>query len=186
MTPDPDAAATFYQPVVGWKVSSHADPQAGGVDYRHIARSDGGSAGGVLRLTQEMTDHGAMPVLGRLPPCRRCRYDSGGDRSRRRQGDDAGDGPAGRPHGHGHRSPGRAVLCDDAGSAARAARCAKRRVFDRPARARALERAAHQRSGSRPRLLREAFRHRAERRNGHGRDGQVPLHRQGRHRASVQ
>lgn len=61
MTPDPDAAAAFYGAVVGWKISAHADPAAGGLDYRMIVRHDGGMAGGVLGLTAEMTSGGAHP-----------------------------------------------------------------------------------------------------------------------------
>lgn len=67
MTSDADAAARFYGAVVGWKIAEHADPQAGGQDYRMIGRSDGGSAGGVLQLTREMVDRGARPTwLGYL------------------------------------------------------------------------------------------------------------------------
>lgn len=61
MTTDPDGAAAFYSPVTGWKITGDPDPQAGGVDYRHIVRTDGGSAGGVLRLTDDMTSGGARP-----------------------------------------------------------------------------------------------------------------------------
>jgi hypothetical protein len=67
MTPDPDAAAKFYGAVVGWKIADRPDPLAGGQDYRMIGRADGGSAGGVLKLTQEMLQHGAHPTwLGYL------------------------------------------------------------------------------------------------------------------------
>jgi predicted enzyme related to lactoylglutathione lyase len=67
ITPDPDGAAAFYGSVVGWKISGDSDPIAGGVDYRHILRSDGGSGGGVLRLTDEMKQGGARPCwLGYL------------------------------------------------------------------------------------------------------------------------
>ncbi len=61
MTGDPDGAAAFYSAVVGWTFSGSPDPQAGGIDYRHIARADGGSAGGMLALSKAMTDHGARP-----------------------------------------------------------------------------------------------------------------------------
>jgi predicted enzyme related to lactoylglutathione lyase len=61
MTSDPDAASRFYASVVGWTFSGDPDPQAGAVDYRHITRSDGGGAGGMLALTKDMTDHGARP-----------------------------------------------------------------------------------------------------------------------------
>ena len=67
MTPDPDAAATFYGAVVGWTVAAHSDPAAGAQDYRMIGRSDGAMAGGVLKLTGEMIAGGARPVwLGYL------------------------------------------------------------------------------------------------------------------------
>lgn len=62
MTPDPDAAARFYGAVVGWTIAAHSDPAApGGVDYRMIVRSDGGNAGGALRLGAEMIAGGARP-----------------------------------------------------------------------------------------------------------------------------
>lgn len=58
MTPDPDAAKRFYDDVVGWSID--AQP-AGEMDYRMIARSDGGLVGGVLRLSDEMSAHGTTP-----------------------------------------------------------------------------------------------------------------------------
>src|SRR5215213_6134690 len=64
MTPDPAAAKTFYDAVVGW--SMEAQP-SGSIDYRMITRDDGGNAGGVLRLTPDMQSHGARPCwLGYL------------------------------------------------------------------------------------------------------------------------
>lgn len=60
MTTDPDGAAAFYGAVVGWKIGGKA-PAPGGIDYRHILRSDGGSNGGVLALDQAMLDGGARP-----------------------------------------------------------------------------------------------------------------------------
>ena len=60
ITPDPAGAKAFYDAVVGWNVD--ADPMEGGADYRMIKRSDGGNAGGLLRLTDEMRQHGARPV----------------------------------------------------------------------------------------------------------------------------
>jgi len=60
MTPDPDGATAFYGAVVpGWTVGQ---PIGGDQDYRIIGRSDGGSAGGVLALTEDMRQHGARPV----------------------------------------------------------------------------------------------------------------------------
>ena len=62
MTPDPDTATSFYRAVVGWSIGS-ADPgRTDGKDYRMIGRSDGKHAGGVLRLTADMAQHGARPA----------------------------------------------------------------------------------------------------------------------------
>lgn len=59
MTPDPDGSKTFYDAVAGWDV----EPMPSGeMDYRMIRRSDGGNAGGVMRLTPEMEQHGAKPT----------------------------------------------------------------------------------------------------------------------------
>jgi predicted enzyme related to lactoylglutathione lyase len=59
ITPDPDAAKAFYDAVAGWDIELQP---AGEMDYRMIRRSDGGNAGGVMRLTDEMRQHGARPV----------------------------------------------------------------------------------------------------------------------------
>lgn len=60
MTPDSDGAAKFYGAIVpGWRIG---EPIGGDQDYRMIGRSDGGFAGGVLRLTDEMQSHGAKPI----------------------------------------------------------------------------------------------------------------------------
>jgi predicted enzyme related to lactoylglutathione lyase len=66
MTPDPAAAKRFYDSVVaGWNIG--VDSVAPGIEYRMIGRSDGGNAGGVLTLTEEMTAGGARPMwLGYL------------------------------------------------------------------------------------------------------------------------
>lgn len=61
ITTDPDAAAEFYGSVVGWTIAARPSPEAEGMDYRMIQRSDGGMAGGVLKLTGEMTSGGARP-----------------------------------------------------------------------------------------------------------------------------
>ena len=72
MTPDPDASKAFYDAVVGWDIDAQssvpADPAAAtAVDYRMITRSDGGNAGGMLKLDPAMQDHGARPMwLGYL------------------------------------------------------------------------------------------------------------------------
>ena len=59
MTPDVDAAKAFYDAVVGWKIDTQSQFPNG---YRMIGRSDGGFAGGVLPLTDEMQQHGARPT----------------------------------------------------------------------------------------------------------------------------
>lgn len=65
MTLDPGAAKAFYDRVIGWNLDT--EQVAPGVDYRMIKRSDGGNAGGVLTLTDEMRSHGARPLwLGYL------------------------------------------------------------------------------------------------------------------------
>ena len=63
MTPDPDAARTFYGAVTGWSISGTpgAPVPADGIDYRHIVRTDSGSQGGVLRLRADMIAGGAQP-----------------------------------------------------------------------------------------------------------------------------
>ena len=58
MTGDSDAAAEFYEAVVGWTVQEGA-PEYNG--YRMLARSDGGFAGGMLPMTSDMVNGGARP-----------------------------------------------------------------------------------------------------------------------------
>ena len=60
ITRDPAAAKRFYDEVVGWDIDREAMP--GPVEYRMIKRSDGGNAGGLLRLTDDMASGGARPV----------------------------------------------------------------------------------------------------------------------------
>jgi predicted enzyme related to lactoylglutathione lyase len=60
ITPDPVSAATFYEAVVpGW---SFGEQLPGEMGYRMINRSDGGMAGGVLRLSDDMRQNGVRPV----------------------------------------------------------------------------------------------------------------------------
>lgn len=59
MSPDPEESKVFYDAVVGWTISEAA-PEFNG--YRMIGRGDGGFAGGVLPLTDEMQQHGASPM----------------------------------------------------------------------------------------------------------------------------
>jgi predicted enzyme related to lactoylglutathione lyase len=59
MTPDAEGAKAFYDAIVGWNISEGAPEFQG---YRMIGRSDGGNAGGVLPLNDEMQQHGARPM----------------------------------------------------------------------------------------------------------------------------
>lgn len=61
MTPDADAAKSFYGSVVGWDIEAAAGSDDD-MDYRMIRRSDGGFAGGVLNLSREMVAGGATPA----------------------------------------------------------------------------------------------------------------------------
>jgi uncharacterized protein len=61
MTTDADAAAQFYEPVVGWKVEGHSPPGSP-MDYRMLVRSDGGMAGGLFALSEQMIAGGARPA----------------------------------------------------------------------------------------------------------------------------
>ena len=58
MTPDPEGAKAFYEPVVGWSMTTgHGDTD----DYGFLTAPDGAMVGGMLRLSQEMTGGGAKP-----------------------------------------------------------------------------------------------------------------------------
>ena len=62
MTPDPDGVRDFYRAVGGWQIAESGSPAGSGHnDYRMIQRSDSGSLGGVLKLSQDMAAHGARP-----------------------------------------------------------------------------------------------------------------------------
>ena len=64
LTPEPDAAKRFYDVVVGWDIEP---APSGEMDYRMITIPGGGNAGGVMRLSPEMAEHGARPTwLGYL------------------------------------------------------------------------------------------------------------------------
>lgn len=58
MTPDAAGAAKFYGDVVGWTVEANPSSPAGAPEYRQIGRRDGGSAGGMMTITTEMTAGG--------------------------------------------------------------------------------------------------------------------------------
>lgn len=58
MTADPEGAKAFYEPIVGWDMTTgHGDTN----DYGFLTAPDGAMVGGLLRLTEEMTSHGARP-----------------------------------------------------------------------------------------------------------------------------
>ena len=61
ITPDPNASKAFYDAVVGWDIDAQS-AMPGSVDYRMIKRSDGGNAGGMLKLDDAMCAHGARPM----------------------------------------------------------------------------------------------------------------------------
>ncbi len=58
MTPDPDVAQSFYGGLLGWEFE-----EAGfnGQDYRTFSTGDA-QVGGILKLTDEMADHGGKPA----------------------------------------------------------------------------------------------------------------------------
>jgi predicted enzyme related to lactoylglutathione lyase len=59
MTPDPEGAKAFYEPIVGWHMTTgHGDTN----DYGFLTAPDGAMVGGLLRLTGDMTQHGARPA----------------------------------------------------------------------------------------------------------------------------
>ena len=58
MTADPEGAKAFYEPVVGWSMTTgHGES----TDYGFLTAPDGAMVGGLLRLTKDMTDGGARP-----------------------------------------------------------------------------------------------------------------------------
>jgi predicted enzyme related to lactoylglutathione lyase len=65
MTPDPAAVAPFYKATLGWDIQDLDTATPTGHPYWMIGRADGGHAGGVLLLTDEMRAGGAGP--GWLP-----------------------------------------------------------------------------------------------------------------------
>lgn len=56
-TPDPDAAARFYEAAIGWRVGGPMSPK---MDYRLIDTGDG-EVGGMMRLAPELQAKGAEP-----------------------------------------------------------------------------------------------------------------------------
>lgn len=62
MTDDAAGAKAFYDAVVGWDIETTSSMPGGAVDYRMVKRSDGGHAGGMLVLSDDMKAHGAKPT----------------------------------------------------------------------------------------------------------------------------
>lgn len=58
ITSDPEGAKDFYDSVVGWDIQPPHDD----IGYRMIQRTDGGFAGGVLPIDDDMARHGAKPI----------------------------------------------------------------------------------------------------------------------------
>ena len=84
MTPDPEGAKAFYEAVV--RLDDRRARRPASIDYRMIGRSDGGNAGGVLRLSDEMRAARRQAGLARLYRRRRRRCDGRADRGGGRQG----------------------------------------------------------------------------------------------------
>ena len=99
-----------------------------------IGRSDGGFAGGVLPLTDEMQQHGARPTwLGYISASTTSMQRSPAIEAGRRQDADAADRhPAGRPDRDGHRPAGRALLRHEADPAGRSTRTRRATSSRRP------------------------------------------------------
>ena len=62
ITDDVDKARDFYRAVVGWEIAAEGQAMSTGTTYRMIQRSDGGNAGGVLTMSDDMKAHGGKPV----------------------------------------------------------------------------------------------------------------------------
>jgi predicted enzyme related to lactoylglutathione lyase len=62
ITDDVDKARDFYRAVVGWEIAAEGQAMPTGTTYRMIQRSDGGNAGGVLTMSDDMKAHGGKPV----------------------------------------------------------------------------------------------------------------------------
>lgn len=62
ITPDADRAKSFYDAVVGWDIAPASSAPDPAIDYRMIARSDGGYAGGVLNSPKENPHKAIAPA----------------------------------------------------------------------------------------------------------------------------
>jgi uncharacterized protein len=58
MSPDPAGSKAFYEAVVGWSMTTGHGESA---DYGFITAPDGAMVGGLLGLTNDMTNGGARP-----------------------------------------------------------------------------------------------------------------------------
>ncbi|MBN8501749.1 MAG: VOC family protein [Sphingomonadales bacterium] len=58
MTPDPEGARAFYEPIVGWSMKT-GSAETG--EYGFITAPDQAMIGGILRLSEDMATHGARP-----------------------------------------------------------------------------------------------------------------------------
>ena len=61
MTPDPGGVAPFYRAVFGWDTQGQSASTPTGHPYWMIGRAEGGHAGGVLLLTEDMQVAGGRP-----------------------------------------------------------------------------------------------------------------------------
>ena len=62
MTNDVAGAKAFYDEVVGWRIDADGTSMPNGSEYRMIVRSDGGMAGGLLTISEDMASHGTRPM----------------------------------------------------------------------------------------------------------------------------
>lgn len=58
MCSDVGAVREFYRATLGWDIPAEGQSMPNGAEYRVIARSDGGAAGGVLTISPKMADMG--------------------------------------------------------------------------------------------------------------------------------
>lgn len=58
LTADAEGAKAFYEAVIGWNMTTGHEADD---NYGFITRADGGMTGGVMRLNDEMANHGARP-----------------------------------------------------------------------------------------------------------------------------
>lgn len=61
MTPDPAGVTQFYRAVLGWEIDPQGSAMPNGSEYRMIRRADGGNAGGLLTLSDDMQQMGMAP-----------------------------------------------------------------------------------------------------------------------------